>query len=168
MTSIHTAGVATRRPRALTADLWPAITTHTLDDVIIAALSMSRLVEWCGTPCVHTADAAMPHTGGRPSDSELSSVVVARVISAQWRSDLRLHVVIDANRSGCRPIVEEARLLGRASIASPASVVLESSCARRDGYAAHLPGDIAAGDLVVVPCLGVTVLHDIKVPRRAN
>ena len=134
----------------------------------MTSIQMSRLVKWCGTPCVHTADAAMPHSDGRPSECDLSSVVVARVISVQWRSDLRLHVVIDADLSGCRPIVEEARLLGRASITSPASVVLESNSARRDGYATYLPGDIAAGDLVVVPCLGATVLHDIKVPRRAN
>jgi len=151
------------RTKPLTTDSWPAFTTHSDDDVVIAALSIGRLVEWCGTPCVHTADSAIPNSGGRPSESELSSVVAARVISVEWRSDLRLHVVIDAELSGCLPIVEEARLLGRASVRSPASVVLESRATGRDGYATYLPGDIAAGDLVVVPCLGVTLLHDIKV-----
>ena len=146
--------------------MWPAFTTHTDDDVIIAALSINRLVEWCSTPCVHTADAAIPNSGGRPSESELSSVIAARVISVEWRSDLRLHVVIDADLSGCVPILEETRLLGRESTMSPASVVLESDTASRDGYATYLPGDIAAGDLVVIPCLGVTLLHDVKVSSR--
>lgn len=150
------------RTKPLATDSWPAFTTHSDDDVVIAALSIARLVEWCGTPCVHTADSAIPNSGGRPSESELSSVVAARVTSVEWRSDLRLHVVIDAELSGCLPIVEEARLLGRASVTSPVSVVLESRSAGRDGYATYLPGDIAAGDLVVVPCLGVTLLHDIK------
>ena len=44
------------RTKPLTTDSWPAFTTHSDDDVVIAALSIGRLVEWCGTPCVHTAD----------------------------------------------------------------------------------------------------------------
>jgi len=148
------------RTKALATDSWPAFTTHSDDDVVIAALSITRLVEWCGTPCVHTADAAIPGSEGRPSESELSSVVAARVVSVEWRSDLRLHVTIDAELAGCEPVLQEARLLGRASVAGPASVVLEGGA---DGYATYLPGDLAAGDLVVIPCLGVTLLHDIKV-----
>ncbi|WP_411699104.1 hypothetical protein [Conyzicola sp.] len=154
--------VQTRRAKTLTTDMWPAFTTHTESDVIIAALSITRLVEWCGTPCVHTADAAIPGSGGRPSESELASVVAARVVSAEWRSDLRLHVVIDADLSGCDPTAGEARLLGRASDASPASVVLESLHPRGGGSATYLPADIAVGDLVIIPCRGVTLLHDIK------
>jgi hypothetical protein len=165
VTAVHTVRVTTRRSKTLTADIWPAFTTHTDDDVVIAALSIDRLVEWCGTPCVHTADAAVPGTSGRPSESELSSVVAARVVSVEWRSDVRLHVVIDAELSGCLPVVEEARLIGRVSSASAASVVLESETLQHDGYATLLPGDIAAGDLVVVPCLGVTLLHAVKVAR---
>ena len=148
--------------------MWPAFTTHTDHDVIIAALSIERLVEWCGTPCVHTADAAVPGSGGRPSESELSSVVAARVVSAEWRSDLRLHVVIDADLSGCRAILEEARLVGRESTTGAASIVLECGLGASHGYSTYLPGDIAAGDLVVIPCLGVTLLHDIKGSRGAS
>jgi len=165
MTRVQAARVATRRAKAITADMWPAFTTHTDHDVIIAALSIERLVEWCGTPCVHTADAAVPGSGGRPSESELSSVMAARVVAVEWRSDLRLHVAIDADLSGCRPILEEARLVGRESTSGPASIVLESVRGVADGYATSLPGDIAVGDLVVIPCLGVTLLHDIKLGR---
>ena len=152
----------TLRTTTLATDSWPAFTTHSADDVIVAALSISRLVDWCGTPCVHTADAVAPGSCGRPSETELASVLAARVVSARWSGDLRLHVVIDAELDGCRPVVEEARLVGRASTAAAASVVLESGRTRPAGYAAFLPGDIAAGDLVVIPCLGVTLLHDVK------
>lgn len=165
MTRVQSARVATRRAKAITTDMWPAFTTHTDHDVIIAALSIERLVEWCGTPCVHTADAAIPGSGGRPSESELASVMAARVIAVEWRSDLRLHVAIDADLSGCRPILEEARLVGRESTSAPASIVLESVRGAADGYVTSLPGDIAAGDLVVIPCLGVTMLHGIKLGR---
>lgn len=162
MTAVQAARVATRRAPILTTDMWPAFTTHTDDDVIVAALSINRLVEWCGTPCVHTADAAIPNSGGRPSDSEVSSVVAARVISVDWRSDRRLHVVIDANLSGCLPRPEDARLVGRASGATIASVVLESTRESVGGYITNIPADIAPGDLVAIPCAGVTLLHDIR------
>ena len=168
MTAVKTSRPAATRSKTLTADLWPAFTTHTATDVVIAALSITRLVDWCGTPCVHTADAALPNTGGRPSDSELGSVVVARVLSVEWRSDLRLHVEIDADLSGCQPTLDEARLLGRETAVNPASVTLETAAGAAEGYATLLPGDIRPGDLVVVPCRGVTLLHGVKVARSAS
>ena len=168
MTAVETSRPAAARSKTLNADLWPAFTTHTTTDVVIAVLSINRLVEWCGTPCVHTADASVPNTGGRPSDSELGSVVVARVLSVEWRSDLRLHVAIDADLSGCVPTLDEARLLGRETVANPSSVTLETTSGRAEGYATLLPGDIRAGDLVVVPCRGVTLLHGVKVARSAS
>lgn len=154
----------TSRPKPmLTTEHWPAFTTHTERDVIVAALSLARLVDWCGTPCVHTADAVVPGSDGRPSDSELASVLLTRVVSAEWRSDLRLHVAIDADLGGCRPYLEQARLIGRTSTAYAASVTLESDAPGTVGYATSLPADISAGDLIVIPCIGVTLLHDIKV-----
>ena len=168
MTAVTTTRPSAVRAKTLTADLWPAFTTHTATDVVIAALSINRLVEWCGTPCVHTADAAIPQTGGRPSDSELGSVVVARVLSVEWRSDLRLHVVIDADLSGCAATLDEARILGRETAVPVSSVTLEAAARSAAGYATLLPGDIRPGDLVVVPCTGVTLLHDVKVARSAS
>ena len=139
-------------------DTWPAFTTHSPGDVVIAAVSLVRLVEWCGTPCVHTADAADPSTNGHPSDTELASVVIARVTSVELRSDLLLHVGIDADLAGCRPTGAAAVLIGRASTSAVASARLGSGRT----FATSLPADVVVGDLVVIPCEGVTTLHDVK------
>ncbi len=40
-----------------------------LDDVVVAGVSMRRLVEVCGTPCVHSGDAAGIREGGVPARS---------------------------------------------------------------------------------------------------
>jgi len=154
----------THAPTLAPTDMWPAFTTHSDSDVVIAAVSLTRLVGWCGTPCVHTADAVIPNSGGRPSESDLASVVIARVISVEWRSDLGLHAVIDADLAGCQPLLAQARLMGRTSARTSTVVILKSERSAPEGYAALLPADLAAGDLIVVPCTGVSVLHAVKVP----
>ena len=154
----------TSAPTLAPTDMWPAFTTHSDTDVVIAAVSLTRLVGWCGTPCVHTADAVIPNSGGRPSESDLASVVIARVISVEWRSDLGLHAVIDADLSGCQPLLAQARLMGRTSPRSSTVVILKSQASSPEGYAALLPADLSVGDLIVVPCTGVSVLHAVKVP----
>jgi hypothetical protein len=147
----------------MATDVWPAFTTQTPVDVIIAAVSLNRLVDWCGTPCVHSADAAIPGSGGRPSETELASVVITRVVAVDWRSDLRLHVSIDANLAKSRPAIAEARLIGRlSSVDLVASVTLESSLTGTLGFATCLPADIVVGDLLVIPCRGATTPHDVR------
>ena len=166
--TIPSAASSTTAPtKPAPTDHWPAFTNHTTSDVVIAAVSITRLVEWCGTPCVHTADAVVPNTGGRPSESELASVVIAQVLTVEWRSDLRLHVAIDANLDGCVPVLSQARLMGRESHGRAAAVILEAHADAVDGHAVSLPADIAPGDLVVMPCAGVTLLHNIKVTKTA-
>jgi hypothetical protein len=163
MTTIQTRPSARRTPAVATVDLWPAFTTHTADDVIVAAVSLTRLVEWCGTPCVHTADAALPGSGGHPSETEMASVVIARVLAVEWRSDLRMHVTIDADLDGGRPILGQARVIGREATVHLSTATLEAPGAGDFAFAAQLPSDVVVGDLVVVPCLGATLLHDVKV-----
>ena len=153
----------THTPTLAPTDMWPAFTTHSDTDVVIAAVSLTRLVGWCGTPCVHTADAVIPNSGGRPSESDLASVVIARVVSVEWRSDLGLHAVIDADLSGCQPLLAEARLMARTSARARTVVILTSERGALEGHAVLLPADLTAGDLVVVPCTGVSVLHAVKV-----
>jgi len=163
MTTVQTRPGARPRTVAVAADLWPALTTHTKDDVAVAAVALTRLVQWCGTPCVHTADASLPGTGGRPSDTELASVVVARVLAVQWRSDLRMHVTIDADLDGGRPILSQARVIGREATVHLSTATLEAPGAEDFAFAAQLPSDVVVGDLIAVPCLGVTLLHDVTV-----
>ncbi len=66
-------------PDPICRDLWPEFTTTSLADVTVAGVSLTRLAEWCGTPCVHTAAAVVPGTGGMPSSDDLASVLVTRV-----------------------------------------------------------------------------------------
>jgi hypothetical protein len=168
MTTIQTS-TSERRPPTMTVDLWPAFTTFASDDVVVAAVSLTRLVEWCGTPCVHTADAALPGTHGLPSPTEMASIVIARVVAVQWRSDLRMHVTIDADLDGCRPILSEARVIGRQATVHRSTATLEAPGAEDFAFAAQLPSDVVLGDLIAVPCLGATLLHDVKVgPQRSS
>jgi len=144
-------------PDPLAIDRWPEYTTASTTDVTIAGVSLLRLVDWCGTPCVHTAAAVIPGTNGRPSDTELASVTVTRVQSVASANDGGLVIEVDADLRGCRGVLSEVRLIGRASVAHTVSVRVPMS----EGMALALPGDVHPGDLIAVPCLGVTRRHDV-------
>ncbi len=143
-------------------DNWPEHTTTSTADVTIAGLSLVTLVQWCGTPCVHTAAAVIRGTNGRLSETELASVVVVRVISVSREND-QLSVWVDAELDRCAAICSETRLIGRASTAHAGSAVLFP--ASPDGTvhrALELPLDLAIGDLLAIPCKGVTLLRDVQ------
>jgi hypothetical protein len=153
-------------------DNWPEHTTTSPNDVTIAGLSLVTLVQWCGTPCVHTAAAVTRGTSGRPSETELASVVVARVISVS-RDNGQLGVWVDAELDRCAAIYSETRLIGRASTAHASSAVLFPASPNGTVHRAlELPLDLAAGDLVAIPCVGVTLLRDVqnraKRPERVS
>jgi hypothetical protein len=141
---------------------WPAHTTVSPTDVTIAGLSLVTLVEWCETPCVHTAAAVIRGTNGRASETELASVVVTRVTSVS-RTDGQLGVWVDAELNRCTAICGEARLIGRASTAHAASAVLfPASPSGTVHRALYLPDDLVEGDLIAVPCIGVTLLRNVQ------
>jgi hypothetical protein len=143
-------------------DNWPAHTTTSPTDVTIAGLSLVTLVQWCGTPCVHTAAAVIRGTNGRPSETELASVVVARVTSVA-ETNGQLSVWVDAELDRCAAMCSEARLIGRASTARAATAVLfPASPSGTVHRALELPIDLVVGDLIAVPCTGVTLLRDVQ------
>jgi len=146
----------------ISRDSWPEYTTTTPDDVTIAGLSLVTLMQWCGTPCVHTAAAVVPGTNGRPSETELASVVVVRVVSASVTNG-QLAVWIDGELDGCAAIMSETRMIGRASTAHPVGAAIYSASAYTPvRFAPELPVDLTTGDLLVIPCVGVTALHDVQ------
>jgi len=153
---------AAQRSTSVHADAWPAFTVHTDDDVVVAAVALTRLVTWCGTPSVHNSAAATPGTGGRSAATERASVVVARVLDVEWRSDLRMHVVIDADLRHCRPITGDTRVIGRRATVHLSSAVLRRGAAADDAFSTYLPSDVVVGDLIVIPCAGATLLHEVK------
>ena len=64
-----------------------------------------------------------------------------------------LRVAIDANLGGVEAVVAEGRLIGRASVARVAAAVLIDGM--REWPLPHgLPGDLAVGDLLALPCRG--------------
>ena len=143
-------------------DSWPEFTTTSPTDITIAGLSLVTLVQWCGTPCVHTAAAVIPGTHGRPSESELASVLVVRVTSVDFDNGA-MSVWVDAELDRCAAIFAEARLIGRASTAHAASATLLPVSPDATVHRAHeLPTDLVEGDLIAIPCKGVTVLRDVQ------
>ena len=144
----------------LVVDRWPEFTAASPLDVTVAGVSLVRLAEWCDTPCVHTAAAVIPGTHGRRSEHDLASVLVTRVSVLQERGDGAIEAWLDADLDGCRPHVTEARLIGRCSTAPARGVWLQPSATPL--LAAELPADLHVGDLLAIPCLGVTMLHDVR------
>jgi hypothetical protein len=153
----------------LRRDLWPNFTTTSTVDVTIAGVSLLRLVDWCGTPCVHTAPA--PPAIARRRDSDMASVIVAKVLAVEPRAADpdgthlgagigTLDVWIDADLSGCSAFPSETRMIGRASTAHDTVVRLRSESG---DFSApfELASDIHFGDLLAIPCSGTTSLHDI-------
>jgi len=150
-------------PDPFTIDRWPEFTTVTPDDISVAGVSLTRLVDWCSTPCVHTAAAVIPGTHGRPSETELASVVVTRVTTVSASPDGIRQVELDAVISGCNATAREIRLIGRASTSHrrTASLISAAPLGRAE-IVVELPADLRAGDLLAIPCAGVTCLHDVR------
>ena len=149
-------------PDPLDRDRWPEYTTTSPTDVTIAGLSLVNLVGWCGTPCVHTAAAVIPGTNGRPSDSNLASVVVTRVCSVSFESG-ELAVWVDAELDHCSAICSQARLIGRSSTAHASSATLFPASPHATVHrAVELPVDLMEGDLLAIPCTGLTLLRDVQ------
>jgi len=132
-------------PDPLDPRRWPARTTATLDDVVIEGVSLDRLTGWCGTPCVHTCDAG--------------AVIVARVEAVEERADGALDVWVDAELHRCAAFLGEARLIGRISTRGDRRIALRPSADPVPD--ATLPGDVRAGDLVVVPCADAVRRRDL-------
>ncbi|MGK9148479.1 hypothetical protein KXS11_12705 [Plantibacter flavus] len=151
-------------PDPFVADRWPECTSLTTTDVVVAGVPMVRLFELCGSPCVHTAAAVIPGSGGRPSPSEQTTVVVTRVVSATF-GEGGYHLVIDACMSELDPCWSELRLIGRASTTHTVEFRIDSECRpdRPDvDQRVLLPRDLAPGDLLAMPCRGTAVLRQLR------
>ncbi|MFZ4896248.1 hypothetical protein ACL9RL_17535 [Plantibacter sp. Mn2098] len=111
-------------PDPLDPESWPATTAATTTDVVIAGVSLTRLAEWCGTPCVHTAPAVIPRSGGRPSASEQATVVLASVTGVGVSAGGTLIATIDADLDDVNAVWSELRLIGRVSTAHTSIVAI--------------------------------------------
>ncbi|WP_106215133.1 hypothetical protein [Glaciihabitans tibetensis] len=144
-------------PDPLSADLWPEATVATVTDVVVSGISLLRLVEVCGTPCVHSGAAVVPRTGGRPSTTDRTTVLVVRVTSVEHAPSGPVVVRTDARLDDPALIWLEARLIGRVSTAHNGLTLVACRPLEPDagtgtnGRAADLPQDVRAGDLLAIP-----------------
>jgi hypothetical protein len=144
-------------------DDWPEFTVFRGTDIRVAGVSLCRLVDEVGTPCVRTAAAVIPGSGGHPADRGFASVLVTRVLRVKHRRDGGLDAWVDANLHHCVPVLGETRLLGRLSTAKVTRVAVHSTHAAPSvGDAVRLPGDLCPDDLLVIPCVGATGLFDVR------
>ena len=144
-------------PDPLDTDLWPEATIATTTDIVVSGLSLLRLVEVCGTPCVHSGSAVIPGSLGRPSQTHRTSVLVARVLEARTHESGRIAIRTDAEIGTLRLIWSETRIINRASTARAGSVLLARTATAidlavsDDVVLVDLPLDVRAGDLLAIP-----------------
>ncbi|MFT2753986.1 hypothetical protein [Clavibacter sp. Sh2088] len=134
-----------------------------LDDVVVAGVSMRRLVEVCGTPCVHSGEAGEIRGGGEAAGC--GALVVVAVTAVLAGADGERVVCVDGHLDGVDARWAEARVLGRGPGLGRAACVVAGGAAADPGAVA-LPVDLAVGDLVVVPCGGAPALHDVRLSGR--
>lgn len=133
--------------------VWPASTHLTATDVVIDEMSLLHLVQLCGTPCIHSAHAAVPGRGHRLYLRN-AAVVVVQVTEVFPYPGTERVVLIDACLDGARPVWAGTRLIGRASSAvSTGAIILAGNTGETvPSGPLQLPADLSPGDLLAVPC----------------
>lgn len=148
-------------PDPIALDYWPELTRATTSDVVVAGVSLLRVVDLFGTPCAHSAAAVVPGTDGCPSQALRATAVVARVLAVSPSPAGVLRLEIDASLGGVEAIVAETRLIGRASVAKVAAAVLV--CGTQEWPLVHgLPGDLTRGDLLALPCRDAVAASELS------
>ncbi|QHC58637.1 hypothetical protein [Rathayibacter sp. VKM Ac-2760] len=155
-------------PDPLNVNVWPELTRTTTTDVIVAGVSLVRLVEVCGTPCVHIAAGVIPGSGGRPAPDRQATAIVVTVTKVRQGAAGERELFIDACLDAVPAVWPEMRLIGRASCAHsrPVIVLADTGCATATPCSAAgsalLPDDIRAGDLLAVPCADAVALRHLR------
>lgn len=144
-------------PSPLDATAWPARTEPSTDDVTVAAVSLHRYADLCGTPCVCTGPAVIPYSGGVASATDSTTVVLMRVTEADAGG-----IRVDARLSALHPVWREARLLGRVSHAYDEPFAVRDADAEEAVATVVLPGDPRVGDLIAVPCAGCHSVGEVR------
>ena len=155
-------------PDPLNHDLWPEATIATTTDVVVSGISLLRLVEVCGTPCIHSGASVVPGTNGRPSETAKTAVLVLRVTKVALHASGRTVIETDARLDDLRLIWSETRLINRASTAHSGVVLI----ARRpidpdlvfttDVSSVDLPLDLRVGDLLAIPSRPITTTWALR------
>lgn len=156
-------------PDPLDVSSWPLHTHPTVSDVIVAGVSLTRLVELSGTPAVLTGDLPRPGRSrerGPGGGTDVTVLVFRVTLRVDTQEDKRI-ALTDCTFDGVSAQWSECRLIGRASTSRNSRTELipgEVGGASWPHPVALLPGDLRDGDLLAVPCTGAVTLHDVR-PR---
>lgn len=113
-----------------------------------------------GGPDVGGPDAGDPEAG----DPDVGRDALSAAGPDRSRAEVRLPVLrIDATLAGLAPRWNEVRLIGRISRAADHRFAVADCVGERVlGVAALLPSDLAAGDVLVVPCAGAHSVGEVR------
>ncbi|MFL0565248.1 hypothetical protein ACH0CG_05795 [Microbacterium sp. 179-I 1D1 NHS] len=161
-------------PDPIDRRVWPEHTVAEVRDVVVAGVSLARLAELEGTPCVMTGDLAHPHA----REARLRgvgmdvTVLVFRVTLRVDSQDARRLALVDCTTHGLPIQWEHCRLIGRASTAKATEFDIVPGDVGAPAWPynhASLPADLVEGDLLAVPCTGALALRDVKpAPSRPD
>lgn len=156
-------------PDPLEIGVWPMHTHATVSDVIVAGVSLTRLVELNGTPALLTGDLPRPgmsYARGFGGGTDVTVLVFRVTLRVDTQEDKRI-ALTNCTFDGVSAQWSECRLIGRTSTSKNARIELipgEAGGASWPHPVAFLPGDLKEGDLLAVPCAGAVALHDVR-PR---
>lgn len=156
-------------PDPLDIDFWPMHTHPIVSDVIVAGVSLTRLVELNGTPAVLTGDLprqGMPHARALGAGTDVTVLVFRVTLRVDTQEDKRI-ALTDCTFDDVSAQWGECRLIGRASTSKNVRIELipgEVGGASWPHPVAFLPGDLRDGDLLAVPCDGAVRLREVR-PR---
>ncbi len=143
---------------------WPEHTTSTVDDVVIGGVSLVRLCDLEGTPCVLTGD--LSHVRAREARARGIgtdvTVVVCRITRVE-STDAGAIAIVDGALDTVAAHGPECRLIGRVSTAKPVAFGLHGGAGSHGQISVSLPADLRPGDLIALPCRGAVALHDVRV-----
>lgn len=154
-------------PDPLEIGSWPMHTQATISDVIVAGVSLTRLVELNGTPAVLTGDLprpGMPHARAVGDGTDVTVLLFRITLRVDTQEDKRI-ALTDCTFDQVSAQWSECRLIGRTSTSKSTRIELipgEVGGASWPHPVALLPGDLREGDLLAVPCTGAVALHDVR------
>jgi hypothetical protein len=136
-------------------DWWPEGTEVSPDDIVVAGVSLRRLVDVCGTPAVHSGSSVGARIDQRTA--ERTGVLVTRVVAVtRHRAGIPV-VQVDARLGDLRLIWSQARRVGGKStsrirpvllVRNPSTIDLADT---EDVISVSLPANLRVGDLLAIP-----------------
>jgi hypothetical protein len=138
-------------------DWWPERTVVSSDDIVVADVSLRRLVDVCGTPAVHSGASVCLGAHDQERAPERTAVLVTRVLAMTRHRTGCPVVQVDARLGNLRLIWSQARRVGGKPSARERTVLLVRNPstidlpAAEDVLAVSLPANLRVGDLLAIP-----------------